>query len=255
MATVYDVIVVGSGTGSGTAGYVLTHAGLKVLMLEAGPFLDLVKDALQLKFSHESLRGGASTTRAIGEFDAAYGGWELDGEPCTIKDKTELTGSASTCWAAAPTTGGHFPAHGPRDFKCHQIDGLTDDWPITDDEVKPFHDKVDRLIRVYVTVESLENELGGISLPPPKPQFNELFIKQGATKSGVKVIPGRGSVLTKVLPGNKDRGACFFCWQCGRSCKVYGRLLVFAVPGDSGAENQQPEGHHQRRGPRGADRG
>ena len=56
------------------AGYVLTHAGLKVLMLEAGPFLDPVEDALQLKFSHESPRQGVSTTRPFGEFDAAYGG-------------------------------------------------------------------------------------------------------------------------------------------------------------------------------------
>jgi choline dehydrogenase-like flavoprotein len=28
-------------------------------------------------------------------------------------------------------------------------------------------------------------------------------------------------VLTEALPGNNDRGACFFCGQCGRSCKVY----------------------------------
>nr|GFC13896.1 hypothetical protein [Tanacetum cinerariifolium] len=49
-----------------------------------------------------------------------------------------------------------------------------------------------------------------------------LFIKQGAAKAGVTVLPGRGSVLTEALPGNKDRGACFFCGQCGRSCKVYG---------------------------------
>src|SRR5205085_4419705 len=40
-------------------------------------------------------------------------------------------------------------------------------------------------------------------------------------KAGVKVIPGRGSVLTKALPNNKDRGSCFFCGQCNRSCKVY----------------------------------
>jgi hypothetical protein len=60
------------------------------------------------------------------------------------------------------------------------------------------------------------------SLPPPKPRLNELFIKQGASKAGVKVITGRGSVLTEALPNNKDRGACFFCGQCGRACKVYG---------------------------------
>jgi hypothetical protein len=68
----------------------------------------------------------------------------------------------------------------------------------------------------------LENEPTEFTLPPPKPRLNELYIKKGAKKAGVTIIPGRGSVLTEALPGNKDRGACFFCGQCGRSCKVYG---------------------------------
>ena len=221
--TVYDAIVVGSGAGGGMAGYVLAHAGLKVLMVEAGPFFDPMKDALQLKFPYESPRRGAGTVRPFGDFDAAYGGWQLDGEPYTTTSGTEFD------WFRARMLGGrtnHWGRislrMGPLDFKSHQIDGLTDDWPISYADVKPFYDKVDRLIGVYGTVENLPNEPDGIFLPPPKPRLNELFIKRGAEKAGVKVIPGRGAVLTESLPGNTSRGACFYCGQCGRSCKVYG---------------------------------
>ena len=68
-STVYDAVIVGSGAGGGMAGYVLAHAGLKVLMLEAGPFFDPQLNSAQLKFPYESPRRGASTdTRNFGRF-------------------------------------------------------------------------------------------------------------------------------------------------------------------------------------------
>jgi choline dehydrogenase-like flavoprotein len=223
-ATVYDAIVVGSGAGGGMAGYILAHAGFKVLMLEAGPFFDPAKDSMQLKWPYESPRRGASTnTRNFGDFDGAFGGWELEGEPYTTKDKTEFYWFRSRMLGGRTNHWGRISLRmGPDDFKGHHIDGLTDDWPISYEDVKPFYDRVDRMIGIYGTVENLPNEPDGIYLPPPKPRLNELYIMKGAAKAGVKVIPGRGSVLTEALPGNKDRGACFFCGQCGRSCKIYG---------------------------------
>ncbi len=222
--TVYDAVIVGSGAGGGMAGYVLAHAGLKVLMLEAGPFFDPKINSSQLMWPYESPRRGASTnTRNFGDFDAAFGGWDLEGEPYTTKDKTEFYWFRSRMLGGRTNHWGRISLRmGPDDFKGHHIDGLTDDWPISYDDVKPYYDKVDRMIGVYGTVENLPNEPDGIFLPPPKPRLNELFIMRGAENAGVKVIPGRGSVLTEALPGNKDRGACFFCGQCSRSCKVYG---------------------------------
>ncbi|MEP6750724.1 MAG: GMC family oxidoreductase, partial [Bacteroidota bacterium] len=203
------------------AGYVLAHAGVKVLMLEAGPYFDPAKHSSQLMFPYESPRRGAPTKeRANGDFDAAFGGWEIDGEPYSRKDNTEFD------WFRSRMTGGrtnHWGRislrFGPKDFQ--PTDGVSERWPITYDEVKPYYDKVDRLIGLYGTVENLENEPDGIFLTPPKPRLPELFIMKGAAAAGVKVIPGRGSVLTEKLPGNKDRGQCFYCGQCGRACKVY----------------------------------
>lgn len=219
----YDVIIVGSGAGGGMAGYVLAKAGVKVLMLEAGPFFDPAKDSLQLKWPWQSPRRGASTNRPFGDFDAAFGGWEIEGEPYTHKNNTEFTWFRSHMLGGRTNHWGRISLRmGPHDFKGGSYDGATEDWPISYDEVKPFYDKVDRLIGVYGTVEGLENEPDGIFLPPPKPRLNELFLMQGAKKAGVKVIPGRGSVLTEALPGNNDRKPCFYCHQCSRSCKVYG---------------------------------
>ncbi len=221
-STVYDAVIVGSGAGGGMAGYVLAHAGLKVLMLEAGPFFDPAKNSSQLKFPWESPRRGASTdTRNFGDFDAAFGGWQLEGEPYTTKNGTDFQWFRSRMLGGRTNHWGRISLRmGPQDFK--PTDGLTEPWPITYDDVKPFYDKVDRMIGVFGTVEGLENEPDGIFLPPPAPRLNELYIKKGAIKAGVTTISGRGSVLTEALPNNKDRGACFFCGQCGRSCKIYG---------------------------------
>ncbi|MEO6150134.1 MAG: GMC family oxidoreductase [Mucilaginibacter sp.] len=217
---VYDAVIVGSGAGGGMAGYVLAHAGLKVLMLEAGPFFDPAKNSDQLRFPWESPRRGAGTTRPFGDFDAAFGGWQLEGEPYTNVDGTDFNWFRSRMLGGRTNHWGRISLRmGPQDFK--PTDGLTEPWPFTYNEVKPFYDKVDRLIGIFGTVENIESEPDGIFLPPPKPRLTDLFIKKGAAKAGVPVIPNRGSILTQALPGNTDRGACFYCGQCNRSCKVY----------------------------------
>lgn len=228
-ATNYDVVIVGSGAGGGMAAYVLAKAGVKVCLLEAGPMFDPAKNSTQLKNPWESPRRGASTKfRPFGDFDGCYWGWEIDGEPYTKTQGTEWE------WWRARMLGGrtnHWGRislrFGPKDFKRKSIDGLGDDWPISYDDIKPYYDKVDQLIGVFGTNEGLENDPDGFFLPPPKPRLHELMIKNGATKAGVKVIPSRLSILTKKI--NDERGACFFCAQCNRSCKVYGDFSSSSV--------------------------
>lgn len=56
----YDAVIVGSGAASGIAAKELTEGGLQVLLLEAGPQLDPLRDFLTHRWPYEMpFRGGA----------------------------------------------------------------------------------------------------------------------------------------------------------------------------------------------------
>ncbi len=219
----YDVVIVGSGAGGGMAAYMLAHAGLKVCIIEAGPLYDPVKNITQFKNPWDSPRRGAATKlRPFGDFDASYGGWELEGEPYTKARGTEWDWFRSRMLGGRTNHWGRISLRfGPKDFKRKSIDGLGENWPISYDDIKPFYDRVDKLVGIFGTIEGMENEPDGIFLPPPKPRLHELMIKKGAEQAGVKVMPSRLSILTQQLPDNKDRPVCAFCGQCSRNCSYY----------------------------------
>ncbi|MCE7070329.1 MULTISPECIES: GMC family oxidoreductase [Dyadobacter] len=219
---VFDVCIIGSGAGGGMAALQLAQQGAKVALLEAGGYFDPAdpKYITQLKWPYESPRRGASNHRPFGDFDAAWGGWELEGEPYTRKNGTQFDWFRSRMLGGRTNHWGRISLRfGPKDFKRKSIDGLGDDWPIGYDDVKPYYDKVDKLIGVFGTVENMDNEPDGIFLPPPKPRLHELFIKQAGKKANIPVIPSRLSILTK--PINDQRGVCFYCSQCSRACQAY----------------------------------
>jgi choline dehydrogenase-like flavoprotein len=219
----YDVIIVGSGAGGGMASKILSEAGLSVAVVEAGGDWDPAKeeDRTQLRPPWESpRRGGGTKIRPFGDFDAAIGGWDIEGEPYTRKDGTQFDWFRSRMVGGRTNHWGRISLRfGPNDFKRASIDGMGHDWPIGYEDVKPYYDKVDKLIGVFGSKEGMFNEPDGFFLPPPKPRLHELYIKKGADKASIPMIPSRLSMLTR--PINKERGVCFFCAQCNRGCQVH----------------------------------
>ena len=236
----YDVIIVGSGAGGGMATKVLSEAGLSVAIVEAGPYYDPANpdQMTQMKWPYESPRRGAGTTRPFGDYDQAYGGWEIEGEPYSQVGDTQFRWFRSRMLGGRTNHWGRISLRfGPDDFRKKSIDGLGEDWPITYDDIKPYYDKVDKLIGVFGSKENLPNDPDGFFLPPPKPRLHELFYIKGAKKSNVKVMPSRLSILTKRI--NNDRGVCFYCRQCSRSCMAYadfssGSCLIFPAQKSGG---------------------
>lgn len=222
------------------AANILSENGLRVAVVEAGPFFDPKdpKTMTQMKNPWESPRRGASTNRAFGDFDMSWGDWEVEGEPYTTVEDTEFK------WWRARMLGGrtnHWGRislrFGPTDFKHRDVDGLGANWPISYDEVKPYYDRLDKMVGVFGTNEGLYNDPDGFFLPPPKPRLHELYYIKGARKSGVPVIPSRLSILTKRI--NTERGVCYYCGQCNRSCNAYadfssGSCLIFPAQKNGG---------------------
>ncbi|MDH5399552.1 MAG: GMC family oxidoreductase [Cyclobacteriaceae bacterium] len=215
---VYDVCIIGSGAGGGMAAKTLTEGGAETIMLEAGPDFDSAQGDM-FRWPYQSPRRGAGTHRPFGEFDAAYGGWEIEGEPYTRKNGTSFDWFRSRMLGGRTNHWGRISLRfGPYDFKRRSIDGLGDDWPISYDDVKPYYDKIDKMIGIFGSVEGIKNEPDGIYLPPPKPRGYELLIKDGCENLNIPIIPNRLSILTQPLNG---RAACHYCSQCNRGCSTH----------------------------------
>jgi choline dehydrogenase-like flavoprotein len=216
----YDVCIIGSGAGGGTAAKVLTEGGLSVVMLEAGPPLNPANDFKEhvwpYQLPHRGAGVGGKAMENFSEFLAANGAWEIEGEPYTV-----ATGSRFR-WFRSRIVGGRTNHWGrialrfaPVDFKARSTDGMGDDWPIGYEEVAPYYDKVESYIGVFGTTEGVPSAPDGVFLPPPKPRCTETIVKKACDKLNITCIASRLAILTQPLNG---RPACHYCAQCGRGC-------------------------------------
>jgi choline dehydrogenase-like flavoprotein len=216
----YDVCIIGSGAGGGTAAKILTEGGLSVVMLEAGgplnPTVDFKEHVWPYQLPHRGAGIGGKAMENFSEFLAPNGSWEIEGEPYTV-----ATGSRFR-WFRSRVVGGRTNHWGrialrfaPVDFRARSTDGMGDDWPITYDDLAPYYDKVESYIGVFGTKEGVSSAPDGIFLPPPKARCTETIIKKACDKLKVTCIPSRLAILTQPLNG---RPACHYCAQCGRGC-------------------------------------
>ena len=222
----YDVVVIGSGAGGGTAVHVLTKLGLKVALLEAGGPLNPAKDFKEHKWPYDYPHRGAGEEgeayfggrQGFGFFSAPNGWWEIDGEPYTTAPGTQFR------WFRSRILGGRTNHYGrislrfaDYDFRPYSTDGLGTDWPITYEDVAPWYDKAESFIGVCGSKEGIRSAPDGIFQPPPALRVHEVLVQKACQRLEIPCVPARMAVLTRPLNG---RPACHYCGECGRGCVV-----------------------------------
>ena len=220
--TVHDVVIIGSGAGGGTATKVLADMGISVLLLEAGPMLNMadLKEHMwpyQVPHRGAGARGQAYTGGPTGfTYSATYGGAQLEGEPYTVAPGSDFS------WFRSRVLGGRTNHYGrvtlrfaDYDFRPRSTDGLGVDWPIGYDDLSPYYDKAERLIGVTGTKEGIRSAPDGIFNPPGALKAHDVLVQRACARLGIRAVHSRQAVTTIARDG---RPPCHYCGQCGRGC-------------------------------------
>ena len=226
----YDVLVVGTGAGGGTAMKVLCEAGLQVCALNSGPRIDPGKDYRGHRQVYDlQYRGYGDPLRLKGKaHQEPY--WVEESEYSEGHDLFEHDVAYSNApgtdwyWKRCKATGGKAnfwgrssARFGDIDFKAADLDGFGENWPVDYAEISPWFSRAERYMGVASTVQNRPSNPDGEYLPPIPWRCIDYIIQKGAEKIGVPYLPDRCAQLTVPHHGHPN---CHYCGNCSRGCDV-----------------------------------
>jgi choline dehydrogenase-like flavoprotein len=216
----YDVLIIGSGHSGGMAAKILTEAGIRCLMLNAGPVADVSKDAERKPAYELPYRGFRPPGRVehvfqSNEFNANV--WVDEQEvPYTFEPdqpynwvRVRLFGGRSLFWSRQSFRLSDY------EFKCKSHDGFGEDWPIGLADLAPYYSRVERIFRVAGALDGPPQMPDGEYIPDDDPWSVSMqrFIA-AAKPRGVPVckqrralgVDGLASSVNLLLPDAEKTG-------------------------------------------------
>ena len=202
------VAIVGAGASGGAVAWRLASAGIDVLCLEQGDWLDqrrspaLGQDwerALQTRFHPDpAIRGAAADYPVVAE--------DTPIRPALFNG----VGGGLLRWGA------HFPRLRPSDFRVRSLDGVADDWPIAYGDLEPYYDINDDMTGVAGLAGDPGNPPRKAERDPPLPLGpGGVRLASGFDALGWHWWPSDAAILTRARPG---RAPCNNCGPCGVGC-------------------------------------
>ena len=197
----YEAIIIGSGATGGVASLTLAKAGVRVLVIEAGPELS-VSNAFGSE-PQNTIKRLFSLINGEHRKQAQHPGFwktnpllyanEKENIYTTPKDKPFLWTQGKQVGGKSLTWGGITLRLSDYDFKASQNDGYGSSWPIDYSELSSHYSKLENLLRVYGNKDGLQQLPDGEYIGAiPFTKSEEYFSEKVKSKLGYKVIHSRG---------------------------------------------------------------
>ncbi|ORA33677.1 GMC family oxidoreductase [Mycobacterium aquaticum] len=225
-----DVLVIGAGPSGAVVTHTVAAAGLSVVCLEQGDWVN------------------------PSDFPANFPEWELliqhnwahdpnvrglpSDYPVDVTDSDMWPVMFNGVGGSSIYYGAEWPRLLPSDFRVKTLDGVADDWPISYNDLKPYHDEVDEFIGVSgVGGDTAYPE--GLDYPLPPHPLGKPGMKAAAAANalGWHWWPG-----TNAIPSQKNKtleqcarwGVCE--WGCPQGAKASFDLIYLPQAQQAGAE-------------------
>lgn len=184
-----DVLVVGAGPSGAIVTHTLAARGLNVLCLEQGDWVN------------------------PGDYPANHPEWELliqrqwhhdpnirglpSDYPLDVSESDMTPVMFNGVGGSSVLFGAQWPRLLPSDFRVRTLDGVADDWPIAYEDLKPFHDEVDRVLGV-AGLDGDPAYPGGLEYPMPPHPLGRVGMRAAEAMNtlGWHWWPGANAIVT-----------------------------------------------------------
>lgn len=206
-----DVCIVGAGAAGGVLAKELSEAGMKVVLLDAGPMLDPQHDFASDELAMRRL--GWQDTRIVAGKDPITMGHNNSGR---------AIGGGTVHFT------GVFLRFHADDFCTYTTDGVGEDWPLTYEELAPYYDKIEKEIAVSGPKHFPWGEYHG---PYPYPEReplspNAYLFRNGCEKLGIRSTVAPLAILSAPFEG---RPPCINRGFCNQGCMPNAKFSTMLV--------------------------
>lgn len=204
-----DVVIVGAGASGAAVAWSLAKAGIQVVCLEQGGWIQADdyahgKDDWEL---HRQTDFSPEPNERRRPEDYPLNVEETPILPLMFN----AVGGSTIHWS------GHFPRFRPSDFRVKTLDGVAADWPLTYWDLEPFYEQNDAAIGVMGLAGDPANPpRRPRSSPPPGLDVAGEAYARGFAKLGWHWWPSDGALIT--APFGDGRKVCNGCGPCDMGC-------------------------------------